>query len=389
MAALPTTTNPTDMLAVPKILPRPKVTYDPKGFKDARKKYDDGDPRKLITMMQETETDSHAAGCLIGRRSGFKRSFSVLSYEDTDTDNERREWIQGVLERLQIRDLLEEIHTARMYLYSVVDFEWLVVNGLQVPVEFEAFDQKYFKYDQDRRLRIEFGSSLQEIPDTALVTDIRRKKLPIMIPVLRDWILKEYGVEAWAAFLENWGEPFIFAKYPPGADDGFKKQVEDGVNAIAASARGIGPDGTTIEIHESDKKTGDHEKFTARADKGIAITLLGHANAVEQSEGMQVGGNLAPFEVRFEIAQDDMFWLEPHINRLIRMIWDRNFADGRYPRFELDKSKPVDPDVQMRKLDMAHRHGLKLHPDEYRKLGLYVYDDQEPIQKPPSVSFEF
>lgn len=367
------------MLAVPRQSSKPRVSFDPKGFRDARKKYEKGDPRNLIAMMKEAETDSHVAGCLIGRRSGYKRGYSIVSYEDESTDNERREWIQGVLERLHLRDLLEEIHAARMYTYSVVDFEWELMDGRDTPVAFEAFDQKYFRRDDNRILRVDWGQRLEEIPETALVTEMRPSKLPIMMPVLREFILKEYGVAAWSSFMENWGEAFIWGKYPPASDDAFKKQLEDAVNAIAASSRGIGPDGSSVEVIESAKTAGDHDKYVARADKGIAISLLGHANSVEQSSGLQVGDNTSSYEVRFDLAVDDMHWLEPHVNRLIRTIWRRNFTDQRYPRFELDKKKPVDVKEHADIVDMAFRHGLPIDPDEYRKLGLYVDPGQQAL----------
>lgn len=356
---------------------------DPSGFRDAKKKYDRGDPRKLIALMQRAQVDSHVSGCLVGRRSGFKRNYSIVSYEDTDTDHDRREWIQGVLERLQLRDLLEEIHEARLFMYAVIDFEWEIAEGQQVPIAFESFDQKYFAYDKERVLKIDFGRELREIPDTALVVEQRKRKMPLMMPVLRDFILKDFGVSAWSAFLENWGEPFIMGKYPAGSDDAFKKQVETAVNNIASSSRGIGPEGTEIEINEVQRRTGDHETYVEAANKGISISLLGHANAVQQSAGLQVGENMSAYEVRFDVAVDDMAWIEPHVNALIQTIWARNYPDARYPRFELSKAKPVKAKEHAGIVDMAWRQGLPIHPDEYRKLGLHVSADQEPLVRAP------
>ncbi len=366
------------MLVVKKQIPNPRVRFTPEGMRSARRKYDNGDPRQLITMMKLASEDSHVEGCLIGRRSGYKRQFSLTSYDDTDTDTERRDWLHGVLQRLRIRDLLESIHEGRLYLYSVIDFEYDVVDGRQVPVSFEAFDQRHFRRDREGELKVEWGPELRDIPDTALVVEVKR---PAMLPVLRDYILKEFGLEAWSSFLEVFGEPFLLGKYPPGSDAGFKKQVEDGLNAMARSARGIAPDGTEVEVIETSRSTGDHEQYVDRADKGIAIALLGHANAVEQAPGLQVGQNLSSYEVRHELAVDDMYWLEQHVNSLIQTIWDRNFSDARYPQFELNKARPVAARDHIEVIDTAWRHGLKVHPDEYRKVGLYVYDDQEPIQR--------
>ncbi len=370
------------MIVVPKILTKPRISFDPKGFKDARKRFASGDPAKIIAMFQEAETDSHVAGCLLGRRSGYKRAYSVAPFEETSGDNEAREWIKGVLEQLSLRDLLESIHQAALRWYSVIDFEWEIIDNRDVPISFEFYDQQHFAYDRERILKLREKSKLVDIPEEALVVQIRSHKTPVMLPVLRDFILKEFGVQAWASFLEQWGAPFILGRYPAGSDDDFKKQVQDAVEAVQSSAAGIAPEGTEFQAIEVAKSAGDHELFVKNADRGIAIAILGHANAVEQSSGLQVGANLDAFEVRFNVAEDDMYFVEPHVNRLIRMIYDRNFSDGRHPRFELAKAKPINAKEHMDIVDKAFSHGLEINPSEYSKMGLIVSPDQEPLTKP-------
>ncbi len=368
------------MITVSKRINKPRVSFNPRGFRQARKRLDEGDPRPLITMMKEAAVDSHVTGCLTGRTAGYKRPFTLTAYDDQAGSAERRDWFSGVLQRLHLRELLEAVHAGRLYVYNVIDFTWEVVEGRQVPTSFEEFDQKHFRYDeQTGELGIDFGRELRPLPPEALISENR--KMPVMLPVLRDFILKKFGLEAWSSFLENFGEAFIFGKYPPGADEKFKQQLEDGVNALASSSRGIAPDGSTIEVIESARTTGDHQDYDRRCNAGIAIALLGHANAVQDSDGMQVGQNLTAYEVRFEIAVDDCHFIEPYVNRLISVIGDRNFADGRYPRFELSKVRPVDVRQHAEIIDMAFRHGVPIDPDEYRKLGIYVEEGNGPFQR--------
>ncbi len=369
------------MLTVAKKTGKPLVSFNPAGFKRARKSYDSGAPAELIQMMKEAGVDSHVAGCLSGRRSGYKRAFTLTAFDDTESDAQRRDWFKGVLQRLRLRDLLEAIHEGRLYLYHVVDFAWEVVDGRQVPTSFEAFDQHYFRYDKEGILKIAFGNELREIPETALV--VENNKTPVMLPPLRDYIMKEFGLEAWSHFLENFGEPFIMGKYPANSGPEFKDEVEAGVKALAASARGTAPEGTELEIHESSRTAGDHLDYTKRCDDGIAIALLGHANAVQNSSGLQVGQNLTPYQVRFDIAVDDCYFIEPFVDRIIQLIGDQNFGDGRYPRFELDKSKPINALEYTRMCrEWFDMNGI-LSPREMEKCGLLVSEDQQPMQKAP------
>ena len=367
------------MISVSKRAHRPRVRFDPAGFKRARRQHQNGDSKELIEMMKEAAIDSHVSGCLMGRRSGFKKSYALTPYDDTEPSKERLEFFRGVLQRLRLRDLLEDIHDGRLYLYHVIDFEWELKDGRQVPTGFKSFEQHHFRRNDDGELGIDRGNRVEEIPETALVVESRKR--PIMLPVLRDYILKEFGLESWASFLETFGEPFILAKYPPGADDKFKEQVDRGLEAMASSSRGRVPKGTDWEVKETGRSTGDHSDFTDRADTGISVTLLGHANAVEDSGGVNVGGRQQSFEVRHSVAVDDMHFIEPHVNRLIRIIGQQNFGDGRYPRFELKKAKPVNAKEHAEIVDVAWRHGARIHRSEYEKLGLKIDPEQEWLQK--------
>ena len=113
--------------------------------------------------------------------------------------------------------------------------------------------------------------------------------------------------------------------------------------------------------------------------------MLGHENAVQESDGLQVGENISSFRVKREIAVDDMYFIDPNVQKLIRNIFDRNFGDGRYPRFCLDKSEPKQPKDIRENLDLAFRHGLKIKTHHYKILGIDVYDDQEFVEKQPSL----
>ena len=378
----PLTIRRRSMLDVPDRSYRPRVRFSPEGYKKAKREWEHGRPQRLIAMMKEAALDTHTSGCLGGRRSGFKRRWTLTAYEDEERDQARRDFFSGLLQRLRLRDLLEALFESRLYGFSVVDFEWTVEDGRQVPTRFRDFDHRHFKRagdDPRGEIVIDGDGAEREIPDTALVAEARDR--PLMLPVLRDYILKNFGLESWAAFLETFGEPFILGKYPPEADSEFVDKVEEGVQQLGSSSRGTAPQGTDLEIHETGRSTGDHRSFTEQADKGIAIHLLGHANAVEDSGSVNVGGVQTSYEVRFDYARDDMHYLDPLVNELIQLVGQRNFGDGRYPKFELDKSPPVSKAEHADIVDMAWRHGVPIQAEEYRRLGIHVDEGEGPFQK--------
>ena len=384
------------MLTVDDKRRRPRVEFTPAGYKRARRRFEQGRFSELVTMLKEAETDSHVAGCLVGRRAGYKRAFTLTPHSDEAGDVERRDWMLGVLTRLGLRDLMDAIVEGRLYLFNVIDFEWDLENRRQVPVDFEEFEQHHFRYDDVVRedgsikkvLKIDHGRHLEEIPDTALVIEYRRKRAPIMLPVLRDYILSEFGWESFAAFLETFGEPFIMATHPPGATHEQKKEIDEALLTFSRSTRGRKPAGVDVDIVESRRGTGDHKSFIDLTHKGVSISLLGHANAVEQTSGLQIGDHPVGFEVKWEIGTDDCFFIEPNVQRFIQIVYDRNFPDSRYPTFSLIKERPMTHKQRAETLDLIYRMGFTIVPDEVRKLGIELLPEQEPVTKDPLNLFD-
>jgi len=366
------------MIVVNAKIGSPRVSFTPSAYKTVYNEYEQGVYGNLIAMMKRAALDSYIAGCLMGRRAGFMREFNILPFSDAASDIERAQIIQNMIRRLNYRNLFKAIQEALLMKFKVIDFDWEVQEGLQMITGFKAFEQKYFRY-KDGLLMIDFGNDLRQIPPETLVCE--SDETPVMLPVLRDYILKEFGWEAWAGFVETFGQGIILGKYPPGAGADIKTDLQTAVDAIARSSRGTLPDNTDIDIRESNRTTGDHQKFVEAADKGIAITILGHANAVEQSKGLQVGENLTSFEVKGEIAKDDMYYIDSQMQKLVHTICIRNWNDGKEPFFQTDKSDPVNVTEWIDVLDTAYSHGVILNPAEYQKLGLQIYPEQKPLQK--------
>ncbi len=370
------------MITVNKKIGSGRVSFTPSFYKRAYLNYKNGAHRELIAMMKESQTDSQVIGCLQGRKAGFMKDIQFSPFDQENSkDVERAEFYQSIFKRIKVRSLFKAIMEARYFKYKVIDFEWEVIDGLQVPVSFKAFDQKYFRYDTegDGKLKIDQGKKLEEFPPETLV--LETDEMPVMLPVLRDYILKEFGLEAWASFLETFGEGIIIGYYPPGSDPTIKQQLDDAVNSIASSSRGTAPKGTDISIVESNRTTGDHEKFKDSADAGIAISILGHANAVKQSAGMNVGENMAPFKPQEQISVDDLYFIDEAIDQLIQIIHDRNFGDQRYPSAVTAKPDPMSKKERRENLKTAFEFGFPIHAEDVRKLGVRVDAEEEPRTK--------
>lgn len=368
------------MITVNKKIGTNRVTFTPSFFKRAYENFKNGTHRELIAMMKESQTDSMVTGCLQGRKAGFMRDIQITPFSDDSRDQERADFYKEVFKRIRTRSLFKAIMQARMYKYSVIDFEWQVLDGMQVPVRFKHFDQKYFRYDVngDGLLKIDHGNKLEELPPETLICE--SDDIPFMIPVLRDFILKEFGLEAWASFLENFGEGLIIGYYPPEANQDVRDKLDDAVNTIAASSRGTAPKGTEIDIKESNKTTGDHQKFKESADNGISITILGHADAAKQSH-TQIGQSNAPFKPMQHLSIDDLYYIDEQIDQMIKTIHNRNFGDSRFPTAVTSKPDQIGMKERRENLRLAWDMGFTISPNDVRKLGVEVDPEDDPQRK--------
>jgi len=358
-----------------------QVSYTPEFFKRAMNNYKFGYFWDIIALYEQAEIDSHVMGCIEGRQDGYKTSWRLTEATSSPQDKEIKDFVEAVFMGLDMFDLFDFIHDARLKEFSIIEPTWEVINGKQWVTKVEKINQRYFRRDMaDHKLKINgFGSEMTAIPEEEILV-CESVKPALLIPVVRDFILKEFGIECFASFIENFGEGFILGTYPPGAGQEVKDELEAAVNKLGASSRGIKPEGTSIDIIESKKGTTDHDKFIEIGKNGISVTLLGHENAVTNRGGMQIGESQAPYKAQRAKVIADIVFIEKFMYQFEKMIVNRNYLNvKKYPIFSIERSEPIDTTLRLAVIDSAYAKGFKVSADEFGKLGLIVAEDQEPF----------
>lgn len=356
------------------------VSLNAQFYKNAKAAYLAGSFRPLLSLFNLAEEDAFISGCLTARQAGYKRQYTVVPVSEDARDLRAAEIVNLALENLYVRDLFDGIIDARFKWYSVVALEWGIDSNLQLPIDLEIVHQRYFKYDlKTKELLIDFGNTQKKIPpDSALITEYAKK--PIMLTVLKNYILKEGGEQNWATFVEVFGNPFILGKYPPNSSAEYKNELEKGINAAGQSTRGIIPQGTEIDIRETTRNTGDHGDFVNMCREGISMALLGHKDAAGSDASMQIGNNTAGIQVKREIAIDDMTWLEDRLKPFIKMIVDRNIVVERYPRIIFDKSDSVDLRTKLDAAQLALNSGAQIDARFMEEFGIPILNPDQPLE---------
>lgn len=349
-------------------------------YKLARNAMERGYMGYLLSLFQLAEEDAYISGCLIARRAGFKRSYTITPATDSPADQRAAELITLTLGELPVWEIFECIVNARMYGYSVLGLNWEIQNGLQVPTSVKSYPQKYFCRDpKDKRLKLDYGTTLKNIPENSAAV-FEFDGVPILMKILKEYILKEGGVQSWANFIEVFGNPFVFGFYPPGSSDKIKTELETGIKSVGQSTTGIAPSGTDIKILESQKNTGDHSDFELARKKNISMALLGHEEAAGSSKTMSIGENKNGLEVKKEIAIDDMVYIEAAMRQIIQMVIDRNIVVTRYPKISIDKSDVIDTKTKLEALRIALDGGAEVDAKFMAQFGIPIVNPDQPLK---------
>jgi phage gp29-like protein len=365
-----------------------QVEFTPAYLENAVNHALNGDWSQIHEMMDQMSTDAYVQGCLSSRRSGVMRDFQIMPPTDDDIDIERAAIVKADIQRLKPRKYFKAIQDGLFYKWNVMDYNWEVVDGRQVPIEYISYPKHLFAIDSnDGLLKINVTRTLQDIPPTATVA--MSDGMPVLLPVLFEYFMRKFVTERWAAFLERFGEPFIIGVYQPGASDELKDELEEAVSTIASAASGIMPHGgaqKVIEILESAKTTGDHENFEKKRNAAISVGILGHEHAVADATGLQVGNNPTQFQVREDLKKNDLHYIDENVQPLVDLIYRRNWGDGReIGKFQMDKSDPVNVQERINVIDLGYRCGLNLKRSNFEELGLEFDEEQQFITRQQSI----
>ena len=97
------------------------------------------------------------------------------------------------------------------------------------------------------------------------------------------------------------------------------------------------------------------------------------------------------FKVKESLAVDDCYFIDGWMKKLIAIIGNKNWRDGKYPTFETSKPKSIDVKGKIEAIRCAYEHGARVHISNYEQIGVKVDtrgEENEWIQKQSLNEFE-
>jgi len=228
-------------------------------------------------------------------------------------------------------------------------------------------DPERFRFDKENNLILvgSGGMGLGGDPMPAqkfLVNTWGSDETPYGEGLLRElyplWFFKSNGLKELIRFIEKFGTPFLFARYPRGISKEEQTALLDILKAMHGSSVGIGPNGTEFQISDMNRQgVLDLFKFLIDeyVDRQYSKAINGQTLSTESQSGTFA---LAKFQSKSQqhICEDDAQWQQEQLDEVIRTEIDINFGpqpQELYPHFRIPFEEEKDIVAYLRGISMA------------------------------------
>lgn len=282
------------------------------------------------------------------------RAAPVLSQEWRleASDSSRREDVraaelcEAVLKSLDMRQLVEDIHTAVPYGYSVVELKWAVVDGMWAPTQGLRRPNRRIAWSAEsyepRLLTREKPFDGEGIPDRKLLitahkpTAERPQGVALMNRCFWPWSFKVAGWRFWMTFAERFGLPWIHDDMPSGtSDELIEKRSADLAKALLDAVL-VTAGGDKVTFHQAQAQGASDlfSRIIAEADSDMSKALVGQTLTADSGDGR---GSFALGKVHDQVRNDlvaaDRTLVAATISRMLGWVTELNVAGAKPPKF--------------------------------------------------------
>lgn len=343
-----------------------------------------GIPSAMDDVWNRVELDDHVSACMSSRTSATAGlNLDFISPEEGDQVKQQKEFLNGVFENIAVDQLIEDILEARYRLFSVIEPKWELQDSKFILTGWRKHEGKLFLFDSEdiyisnngRKLDFAIGS------DWYLAVKVRSKQ-SILLRVVKPYIVKTFGYDAWAHFIEVFSDPFRVGFYPDGANKEIRDQVFQAVYQIGLDGAAALPMSSKIEFIESAKTGGQtYSDLVEKSEKGISKAILGHSAAADATPG-KLGEEGNALAVRDDLNKSDKVFVQRWLYKgFIRPLLMFNFATPAKIVPALIESKVISRDEKLRAIRQWFEMGLEINPQQAEEFGVDVQEEAPLLRK--------
>jgi len=334
--------------------------------------------RDGLRIYQDLARDGHAGAVLRKRRQAVvAREWAVDPGGEAPEDLLAAELVRAALARIRFDRACQGLLGAVLTGLAVAEVLWeaapldlRVEDGPSrrgtfiVPAELRVRNPRRFVFDRAGNLRLLTWDAPVDgidLPERKFVLarfwaeeneDLYGRGLghDLFWPVF----FKRNGLALWNSLLERFGQPYVYAEYPPGTPANERAEL---LRAIAEIGRGAGaavPQGTLIKFLEAGQQgstTGNPQaKLVEVMNAEISKIVLGETQTTEQGPNGARASAEVHDDVREELADADADMLSEDLAPLCAWIAEINIPGAMPPR--VHRRREEQPDLAARaKLD--------------------------------------
>ncbi|MDR1253245.1 MAG: DUF935 domain-containing protein, partial [Treponema sp.] len=363
-------------------------------------------PADYLELAQDIELkDLHYRSVISTRKdaiTGLEIKVIPASEDKRDmelADAVERDIIKNTAAKLYtlIRDMLDALAKG----FSVSEIIWDTEKAWK-PKQYKFRDPRWFQYDRETgktlMLRSPLGNELEPLKPFHFVVHephlVSGNQITagLALPALYYWMLKNYDVTSWAAFIDRYGYPIRIGKYGKKATEQDRVTLKRAVAAIGQDFGAVIPESAILEIVESKhaaETSNIYKNMADWVDKQISKLVLGQTMTTD--EGSSRAQSETHDKVRDDIADSDIQQVIETLNTALTIPYiNLNFGgQENYPRIDLFKPDEKNVEQIIAAMEKLGPQGLKVKADEVRSLlGLSNPDkDDETIGGRPEYGF--
>lgn len=343
-------------------------------------------PADYLELAQDIELkDLHYRSVLSTRKDavcGLDIKITPASDDKLDVeiaDAVRSDIVQN--RNAKLRPLIRDMMDALAKGFSVNEIIWDTSSTTWKPKQYKYRDPRWFQYDKETgtqlRLRDELGGALHIMHPLKYIIHEPHliSGLPIVtglaFPALFYWMLKNYDVTSWAAFIDRYGYPIRLGKYGSKATEDDIKTLKRAVAAIGSDFGAVIPESAVLEIVQASataETSGAYKDMAVWVDKQISKLVLGQTMTTD--EGSSRAQSQTHEEVRDDIADADLAQVMDTLNSQLVMPYVHfNYgAVEQFPLLELYKPDEKNIEQVVNAVTNLGPLGLTVKADEMRSL---------------------
>jgi phage gp29-like protein len=321
-----------------------------------------------LKLYEDLERDDRVFSEMQKRKLAvIGKEWSIEPASDDAQDVKIAEFVEQNFKEIKFDRACEELLDGILKGFKPAEIMWDYSEGDIWIKEYRGRDPRRFTFDKQNQLRLLTWANMiegEEIPDRKFQlfrfgeknnnpfgTGLGNK---LYWPV---WF-KKNGVKFWAIFLEKFGQPTPWGKYPSGTDKPMQDKLLEAIKSMQTDVGIITPENMSIELLEAARASSvdSYGKWGDFWNTAITLVILGQTATTVGTPG-KLGSEEARSDIRQDYLKADADRLSEWLNeQSIKWLVDYNFPDvKKYPKFW----KRTEPEADLKPLAERDRILIK------------------------------